>query len=84
MENGIEHYVLVNSMAMNGQGHAELFRSAIVCKIICEWNIAQTIFQVDDCTILWREKSSIYVDARILEMLTITKTPISQQLSLPS
>ena len=33
MENGIEHYVLVNSMAMNGQGHAELLRNAIVCMI---------------------------------------------------
>ena len=29
----VDHYVLMNSMAMNGQGHAELFRRAIVCAL---------------------------------------------------
>jgi len=59
METASNDLCLVNSMAMEGQSHADLFRSAIVCTITCEWNAAQTTLQIDDRTILCGETDEI-------------------------
>ena len=52
-----------------------IFRSAIVCTITCEWNAAQTIFQIDDRTIPCGETETSMAEQYTLSRRTRSNVP---------